>query len=172
MLALGHYMVELPGFSEKFSKEFRYYLEWAETSFVKALEVAAKEGVAQEFAFSVIDAQREMAETCFLLAEYRERTLNYKYADFSARDAVRRLERFKDKKRMEKEDQGQDDLGAIGDDGADNALKEELEAQGDKWEENKANKEDLSVFNYRNKSTRYLEAAVGTATSRMQFRDF
>jgi hypothetical protein len=45
-----------------------------------------------------------MAETCFLLAEYRERTLNYKYADFSARDAVRRLDRFKDKKRMEKEE--------------------------------------------------------------------
>jgi hypothetical protein len=46
MLALGHYMVELPGFSEKFSKEFRYYLEWAETSLGKALEISAKEGVA------------------------------------------------------------------------------------------------------------------------------
>jgi hypothetical protein len=49
-------MVDLPGFSEKFSKEFKYYLEWAETSLGKALEVAQKEGVSYEFEFSVIDA--------------------------------------------------------------------------------------------------------------------
>ena len=51
-------MVELPGFNEKFSKEFKYYLEWAEQSLEKALEIAAKEGVSYEFEFSVIDAQR------------------------------------------------------------------------------------------------------------------
>jgi hypothetical protein len=36
-----------------------------------------------------------MAEVCFLQSEYRERNLTYKYADFNAKDAVRRLERYR-----------------------------------------------------------------------------
>ena len=39
-VALGHFMVELPGFSDAFAKEFKYYLNWAESAYAKALEVA------------------------------------------------------------------------------------------------------------------------------------
>lgn len=39
-IALGHFVVELPGFSDKFAGEFKYYLDWAEKAYGKALEVA------------------------------------------------------------------------------------------------------------------------------------
>lgn len=50
-------------------------------------------------------------------------------------------------------------------------MRNELKEQGDKWEEQKVNKESLAVYNYRNKATRFLEAAVQTAVASCEFRD-
>ena len=125
-----------------------------------------------EFDFSVIDALREIAECCFLQGEYRERILDYKYANFLEQDDKRRLERLRIQKRREREEAADnDDLGAVGDDGAEAELREELKERGDQWEEQKSSKERLAVYNYRNKAARYLEAAVQTATARVEFRD-
>jgi hypothetical protein len=45
------------------------------------------------------------------------------------------------------------------------ALKKEISESGDKWEEMKSDKEVLAVFNYKNKSNKYLEAAIASAIS-------
>jgi len=81
-IALGHFLIELPNFSEKLQSELRSYLDWAEQGYEKAIEIAKGEAVVYEFDFSIIDALRGMAEVCFLQSEYRARTLSYKYADF------------------------------------------------------------------------------------------
>ena len=81
-VALGHFLVELPNFSEKLQSEFRSYLDWSEKAYGEAIEIAKAEAVVYEFDYTVIDALRGMAEVCFLQSEYRARTLSYKYADF------------------------------------------------------------------------------------------
>lgn len=50
-------------------------------------------------------------------------------------------------------------------------LRKELAAQGDKWEEQKLDKESLAVFNYRQKATKFLEAAVTASTAQADFND-
>lgn len=50
-------------------------------------------------------------------------------------------------------------------------LRQELAEQGDKWEEQKSNKEALTVYNYRNKATKFLEAAVTASTAQADFND-
>ena len=82
-IALGHFLIELPNFSEKLQGEFRAYLDWSEKAYAEAIEIAKGEAVVYEFDFSVTDALRGMAEICFLQGEYRSRTLTYKYATFS-----------------------------------------------------------------------------------------
>ena len=77
---------------------------------------------------SVVEAQSSLAEVCFLLAEYRQRILTYKYADFSEKDAKRRVDRFIENKRREKEKENADDLGELGEDGALANVQQELDA--------------------------------------------
>lgn len=85
-IALGHFLVELPGLSEKLQSEFRSYLDWSERAYGQAIEIAKVEAVVYEFDFTVIDALRGMAEVCFLQSEYRARALSYKYAEFDQKD--------------------------------------------------------------------------------------
>jgi hypothetical protein len=66
--------------------------------------------------------------------------------------------------RNKKTEEGNDDL----DDGL---LRQEVKEGQDKWEENKENKETLAVFNYRQRSNKYLQAVVTTATAQNDFQD-
>ena len=81
-VALGHFLIELPNFSQKLQSEFKFCLDASESAFTQAIEIAKAEAVVYEFDFSAVDALRGMAEVCFLQSEYRMRTLEYKYADF------------------------------------------------------------------------------------------
>lgn len=44
-IALGHFMVELPGFSDKFASEFSLFLKSAEESLQASLQIANEEAV-------------------------------------------------------------------------------------------------------------------------------
>lgn len=82
------------------------YLEWSEKAYLRSIDVAKTEAVVYEFDFSVTHALRGLAEVCFLIGEYRERILTYKYAKFIEIDNERRLNRLKEKKKSEAEATG------------------------------------------------------------------
>lgn len=79
-------MIELPNFSQRLKSEFGMYLERSEKYLKEAIDIAQQEAVVYEFDFSVTDALRDMAEICFLRAEYQSRELTYKYAKFEEQD--------------------------------------------------------------------------------------
>jgi hypothetical protein len=47
-----------------------------------------------------VDSLRGLAEVCFLQSEYRSRVTAYKYANFTAQDKARRLQRLKELKKQ------------------------------------------------------------------------
>lgn len=164
-IALGPFLLELPNFSEKMRQEFRLFLNSSEAAFNTAIQTAKSEHLLYEFDFTVVDALRGLAEVCFLQSEYRSRVLEYKYADYGAQDQQRRLNNLRKKKMEEVEEGGgHDDL----DDGL---LRKELAEGGDEWEEKKTQKEELEVFNYRLKATKYLEAVIATSRAQAEFID-
>jgi hypothetical protein len=128
-VALGHFLIELPNFSERLREEYRAYLDWSEKAYAAAIEIAKGEAVVFEFDLSVTDALRGMAEVCFLQGESRSRVLTYKYATFSEQDKVRRMDRLRKKKQEEAEAAGEND------DLDDGLLVQELQEGGDQWEE-------------------------------------
>ena len=65
-IALGHFLLELPNFSERLSNEYRSLLDKSEENLNKAIDIAKGESVLFELDFSAIDALRDMAEVCFL----------------------------------------------------------------------------------------------------------
>jgi hypothetical protein len=77
---------------------------------------------------------------------------------------VRRLNRFRQKKKEEAEDHANDDL----DDGM---LRQELAELGDKWEENKQEKESIEVFNYKTRSIKFLKSTVKGSLARKALLD-
>lgn len=91
-IALGHFLIELPNFSDKLQQEYRGYLDESEKAFMHSIEIAKSEAVVFEFDFTVVDSLRGLAEICFLQSEYRSRILAYKYADYEDQDHDRRLE--------------------------------------------------------------------------------
>ena len=153
-------MIELPNFSDTLQKNFRAFLDTSEKAYMDSLDIAKSEAVVYEFDFSIVDSLRGLSEICFLQSEYRSRCLNYKYANYQAEDTIRKLEILRNKKTEE----GNDDL----DDGL---LRQEIQEGQDKWEESKENKETLTLYNYRLRSNKYLNAVVTTATARNDFMD-
>jgi len=95
------------------------------------------------------DALQGLGEVNFYLGEYRQRTLEYKYAKYDQLDKERKQKRLKEKK---EEEENKDDGDNIGD--------ADQEPAVDKWEENKENKEILAVFNLKKASTHFLKATV------------
>lgn len=91
--------------------------------------------------------------------------MGYKYAPFDEKDRERRLARLRKKKQEEAEAAGEND------DLDDGLLGKELAEQGDRWEEQKSDKEALAVFNYRLRSTKYLEAVIAASTAQADFND-
>jgi len=99
-IALGHFLLELPNFSERRQKEYRAFLDESEKAYTASIEIAKAEAVSYEFDFTVVDSLRGLAEVCFLQSEYRSRVVTYKYADYVARDKTRRLERLRHLKKQ------------------------------------------------------------------------
>ncbi len=52
-----------------------------------------------EFDFNLKHALEGLAEVNFYLSEYRQRVLDYKYADYIGEDKKRRIQNLKDKKK-------------------------------------------------------------------------
>jgi len=77
---LGQYLIELPNFSQKLREELIGYLKSAKESFERAIELGRQECIVFEFDCNLCDAVRSLAEIEFYLGEYRERSLEYKYA--------------------------------------------------------------------------------------------
>lgn len=82
MAALGHFMLELPNFSEKLDTKFSAFLHESKDAFEKAVNIGKNEAVLYEFDFTLKDALRGLSEINFLLGEYRKRALSYKYANY------------------------------------------------------------------------------------------
>ncbi len=89
------------------------------------------------------NALQGASEVHFYLGEYRQRILDYKYADYVAADKERKLQNFKEQKAEKGEETSINEMPK--DDG--------------KWEEMKANRESLAIFNHKKASVHYLEAA-------------
>ena len=94
-IALGHFLVELPNFSQKMKDEFRKYLDASEKAFLACAATAKAEALVMELDLTAVDALRGLAEVCFLQAEYRSRQLDYKYVQYKAQDQQRKLERLR-----------------------------------------------------------------------------
>jgi len=90
-IALGNFLLELPNFSEQLKTTFREYLDLAKKYLKQAVDVARGECVLSEFDLGVTDALRSLSETSFLIAEYRTRSLGYKYAKYRDLDLARKL---------------------------------------------------------------------------------
>lgn len=102
--ALGEYLVELPNFSEKLRKSLKGLLVEAKEHYMNAVKVGKAECVLYEFDFSLRDALQGLAEVHFLLGEYRQRVLTYKYAAWAERDLERKVKRKRDLKSLEEGD--------------------------------------------------------------------
>ena len=97
-----------------------------------------------EFDFNLKHALEGLSEVCFYLGEYRQRVLDYKYADYVAEDKKRRIQNLKEKKKE----------AGLPDDDLNDA---DVKVPQDKWEEMKENKEALAIFNCRKAAIHYLE---------------
>lgn len=107
--ALGEFLIELPNFSSQLRKELGGLLNDAKDHFKAAVKVGKSECVLYEFDFSLRDALQGLAEAHFLLGEYRQRILGYKYAAWETRDLERRVARRKELMEMQ-ENPTNDDL--------------------------------------------------------------
>ena len=90
-IALGHFMIDLPNFSEQLKNQFKEHLELSKKHLKQAVDIARGECVLWEFDLGVVDALRSLAECSFLLMEYRSRSLGYKYAKYRDLDLARKL---------------------------------------------------------------------------------
>jgi hypothetical protein len=94
--ALGEFMIELPNFSSQLRKSLKGLLNEAKEHFRDAVRVGKNECVLYEFDFTLRDALQGLSEVHFLLGEYRQRSLEYKYAAWETRDMERRVARRKE----------------------------------------------------------------------------
>lgn len=97
--ALGEYLIELPGFSQELREKLLSYLNDAFDCYKKAIAVAKNECPLYEFDFNLKHALEGLSEVNFYIGEYRQRVLDYKYADYIAEDKKRRIQNLKEKKK-------------------------------------------------------------------------
>ncbi len=115
---------------------------------LQAVEIGKGEFVLGEMDFNLSEALRSLSQVTYLLAEYRVRILDYKYAKYSELDKARKLSNLKEKRSGEP---GGDDL---------EELAKEVAETKDEWEEQKMNKEKLEVLNAKKQATYWLETLV------------
>jgi hypothetical protein len=68
-------MIELPNYSSALRKQLKALLLDARDQYKEAIRVGRQECALYEFDFSLKDALQGLAETHFLLGEYRQRVL-------------------------------------------------------------------------------------------------
>ena len=101
------------------------------------MAIGKKECILYEFDFSLKDALIGLAEVNFYLGEYRQRVLEYKYAQYLRLDKERKERRAEEKRREREADALEDEN------------QNEPEEGADKWEEGKRERESLAVFNHK-----------------------
>lgn len=141
--ALGQYLIELPGFSSELRDVLIPLLQHSLTQYNKSIEIGRQECCLFEFDFSLRNALQGAAEINFYLGEYRQRVLDYKFADYAEADKERRLQNVKEAK-------GSEDKDSMGDD---------LPKDDGRWEEQKDSREALAIYNHKKSSVHYLEVA-------------
>jgi hypothetical protein len=152
-IALGHFMIELPNFSNELRAQYKEYLDLAKKALKQAVDIGRSESIVYEFDYSIVDALRSLSEVCFLQMEYRARSLKYKYAKYKELDMARKLAH----KIQQKKDLNES-FTLTTDDNL--ALQEEIKASKDEWEEAKITKEKIDVANARRWAVFYLDACV------------
>jgi hypothetical protein len=152
-IALGEFLIELPGFSAELRDVLVPVLNQSLQQYTRAIEIGKQECCLYEFDFSLRNALQGASEVNFFLGEYRQRVLEYKYGKYYEADEERRRKLVEDKK-----------------DSAEGLTEEAAKADG-RWEENKENKEVLAVFNHKKASIHYLEMANQTSQRMRAFVD-
>lgn len=163
-VALGHFMIDLPNFSEQLKNQFKEHLELSKKHLKQAVDIARGECVLWEFDLGVVDALRSLAECSFLLMEYRSRSLGYKYAKYRDLDLARKLaSKIQAKKELDANANisTEDNL----------ALQEEIKGAKDEWEEQKFNKEKVEIANARRWTVYYLDACVQASRAVRELQD-
>jgi len=84
--ALGEYLIELPGFSSELRDVLIPVLKHSLTQYDQAIAIGRQECCLFEFDFSLRNALQGAAEINFYLGEYRQRVLDYKYAQYVEAD--------------------------------------------------------------------------------------
>ena len=84
--ALGEYLIELPGFSCELKDVLIPLLNHSLDQYNNAIAIGKNECCLFEFDFSLRNALQGASEIHFYLGEYRQRVLDYKYADYVAQD--------------------------------------------------------------------------------------
>lgn len=148
-------MIELPGFSSELRDVLVPLLQHSLGQYNKAIEIGRQECCLFEFDFSLRNALQGAAEINFYLGEYRQRVLDYKYADYVSADKERRLNNLREAKAND-----------VGENPADDMPKDD-----GRWEEMKDAKESLAVFNHKKASVHCLETANLISQKQRTFMD-
>jgi len=155
-LALGKWLDSLPGFTDVLKTQFKVFLDQSKQHLEKAVRFAKTESMCMEFDVSLADAYRDLAETCYLLSEYRVRVSTYKHAPYKAEDEKRKaLKKLNAAKAKEQE-------------GIEDSKPEDGR---DQWEEQKRDRENLDRCNRLQEAAHYLKAADQVRAAQNEFWD-
>lgn len=83
-------MIELPNFSGQIKEKLGQLLTLSKFHFEEAILIGKSECILYEGDFDLRDACQGLAEVSFYLGEYRQRVLEYKYADYAKLDSERK----------------------------------------------------------------------------------
>ena len=163
--ALGEFLIELPSFSKHIKDKLFKLLNLAKNFYEEAVRIGKDECILYEGDFDLKDACEGLSEVSFFLGEYRQRVLEYKYAEYARLDKERK-QKNKEQKRLEeaKNDEADDNI-------ADAAKEDDVEEEEDKWEENKQSNEAIEVYNFKKGAAHYLKATIATTQAQRVFLD-
>lgn len=81
-IALGDYLIEMPNFSSTLKQKLGELLSTSKQYYEKAISIGKNECILFEGDFDLKDACLGLSEVSFYLGEYRQRVLEYKYAQY------------------------------------------------------------------------------------------
>lgn len=89
-IALGEYLIEMPNFSNTIKEKLNDLLNASKLHYEKAINIGKNECILYEGNFDLKDACEGLSEVSFYIGEYRQRVLEYKYAQYMQQDRVRK----------------------------------------------------------------------------------
>jgi hypothetical protein len=89
-IALGEYLIEMPNFSKSIKEKLGDLLTTSKAHYEKAISLGKNECILYEGDFDLKDACQGLSEVSFYLGEYRQRVLEYKYAQYQEQDKLRK----------------------------------------------------------------------------------